>query len=112
MKKTKICATALGLAVLTSAMTVQAGTRRLDLLGERAPEAAAQRTVVITPATRHVRVEGGEIVKFVVGDRAFTWQFNGPPTTEVVKLNRIVPPGVLDQKVTAYVDPDPRYLPN
>jgi hypothetical protein len=110
MKATRVCATVLGLAVLASAIPSQAGTPRIALLGERAPDAAAARTIVITPETRSVNVEGGETVKFVVGDRAFAWSFNGPLVVGAVELNRIVPPGLMKHRVTAYVAPDPRYL--
>jgi len=42
-------------------------------LGDPAPAAAANRTIVITPATKYVNVEGGQTVKFVVGGKTFTW---------------------------------------
>jgi hypothetical protein len=111
MKATPVCATVLGLAVLISAIPSQAGTRRVGLLGERSAEAAAPRTIVITPETRSVNVEGGETVKFVAGDLSFAWTFNGPLVVDMVELNRIVPPGMLKNPVKAYVAPDPRYLP-
>jgi hypothetical protein len=112
MKRKTVYATALGLAILTAAITSQGAPWRADLLGQPAPVTAAQRTIVITPDTRSVRIEGGEVVKFVIGNRAFAWNFNGPTAVEVLALQRIAPAGALDHDVTAYIDPDPRYGPN
>ncbi len=49
----------------------------------------------------YVNVKDGEIVKFVVGDQAFAWNFNG--IVGAFELNRIAPAGVLDHHVMAYV---------
>jgi hypothetical protein len=100
----------LGLAVFASALPSHAGDGRLALLGQPAPAAAAERTIVITPDTRYVNVEGGETVRFVVGERVFAWSFDGALTVDAVDLKRIVPAGVVTNKVIAYVAPDPRYL--
>lgn len=81
-----------------------------SLLGDPAPLSAATRTIVITPGTRWVNVTGGDIVKFVAGDKAFAWDFDGGSATSAFELNRVAPPGTLDHKVTAYVAPDPRYI--
>ncbi|WP_020656999.1 CzcE family metal-binding protein [Massilia niastensis] len=110
MKATRVCATVLGLAVSALAIPSHAGTPCPALLGERAPEAAAARTIVITPDTKYVNVEGGETVRFVVGERAFAWNFNGSLIVDMVELNRVVPPDILNHKVRAFVAPDPRYL--
>ncbi len=84
--------------------------QRLDLLGQAAAPAAAARTIVITPSTRHVNVEGGEIVRFVVGDKDFAWHFNGPLAVSAFDLNRVTPPGMLDHRVTAYISPNLDYV--
>jgi hypothetical protein len=83
---------------------------RPDLWGDPAPVSAATRTIVITPDTRYVNVTGGEIVTFVVGDKAFAWSFNGTRYVAPFDLSMTAPPGVLDHAVIAYVAPDPRYL--
>lgn len=83
---------------------------RIDLLGDPAPLSAATRTIVITPATRHVNVTGGEIVRFVAGDKAFAWNFDGQPSAGAFALNLTAPPGVLDHEVMAYVAPNPLYI--
>lgn len=95
---------------LTVALPSYAGAPRSDLLGMSAPDAAATRTIAITPGTRYVNVTGGDIVKFVVGEKTFTWNFLLPIGMSSFELNRVAPPGLLDHTVTAYVAPDPRYM--
>lgn len=80
----------------------------LDFLGVAAAPQAAQRTIVITPQTRWVNVEGGEVIRFVAGNQQFAWNFDGP--ADAVDLKRVAPPGTLDHTVTAYVAPNPLYL--
>lgn len=84
------------------------GPLPLDLLGAPAPITAAIRTIVITPETQWVNVEGGEIVRFIVGNQMFAWNFIGWGI-DSFELNRVAPPGLLKQKITAYVSPDPRF---
>lgn len=81
----------------------------LDLLGMPAPLAAAQRTIVLTPASRWANVEGGEIVAFRLGERGFAWNFFVGATITSFPLNRVAPAGMLARTVTVYVTPDPRY---
>ena len=83
------------------------GNSGIALLGDPAPPATATRTIAIHPDTRYVNVTGGEIVKFTVGDKSFTWNFNGRPGS--FDLNVIAPPGVMDHRVIAYVAQNPMY---
>ncbi|MDO9420193.1 MAG: CzcE family metal-binding protein [Herminiimonas sp.] len=82
---------------------------RFDLLGNPAPSNAATRTIVITPETKWVNVEGGEIINFVVGDKSFGWDFFVGSTVSSFDLSRVAPPGVLNRRIEAYVSPDPKY---
>jgi hypothetical protein len=82
---------------------------RTDLLGDPAVVTAATRTIVIAPDTTYVNVTGGEIIKFVVGDKSFAWNFDAADYVENVDLNQTAPPGVLDHRVIAYVAPNPLY---
>lgn len=82
------------------------------LYGDLAPPASAQRTIVIHPDTRHVNVEGGEIVRFVVGDKEFAWNFFVASAISSFDLSEVAPPGILDHPVRAYVKPDPKYRGN
>ena len=83
---------------------------RFDLLGNAAPSTAATRNIVITPETKWVNVEGGEIINFIVGDKAFAWDFYVGSTVSSFDLSRVAPPGVLNRRIEAYVSPDPRYI--
>jgi hypothetical protein len=80
-------------------------------LGKAAPEqAAAGRVIVITDATRYVNVTGGQTVRFVVGDRSFTWSFQtGSAHVIPFDLQQIAPPGLLNHRVKAYVADNPLY---
>lgn len=83
---------------------------RFDLLGNAAPATAATRTIVITPETKWVNVEGGEVINFVVGDKFFAWDFYVGSTVSSFDLSRVAPAGVLNRRIEAYVSPDPRYI--
>jgi hypothetical protein len=96
------------LALSLSALSSMAATP-IDLLGETAPAAAANRTITIAPDTRYVNVQGGQTVRFNVGGQTFTWDFDGPDSVWSFDLNRVTPPGLLDHKVTAYISPNPLY---
>ena len=108
MKKTSLVSAVL-LSTLSLSACLPAATR-LDLLGQTAQPAAATRTIVITRDTRYVNVEGGEIIKFVVDGKTFTWVFNGTDNIQAFDLNEVTPPGLLDHRVRAYVSPNPMYL--
>jgi hypothetical protein len=84
-------------------------TTDLDLLGDPAPDSAAERTITIRPDTRYVNVQGGQVVKFDVGGKAFTWHFDGPDTVWAFDLNQVAPSGMLDHVVRAYISPNPLY---
>jgi hypothetical protein len=100
------------LAIVTPALlcaacsTSSGGMTWEERWGDPAPTAAAGQTIVIKPDTQYVNVTGGNIVKFVDGDKSFAWNFDGP-YGYTFELNRVAPPGVLDHRVMAYVDPDP-----
>ncbi|MDB5763463.1 MAG: hypothetical protein JWQ21_2458 [Herminiimonas sp.] len=102
---------ALAFMLSTASLPSGAVMHGVDFFGNPVPASAAQRTVTIKPDTKYVNVQGGEIIKFVVGDKAFAWDFNSP-ITRSFKLNRIAPPGVLDREVMTYVAPNPLYLPD
>lgn len=81
-----------------------------SLLGSPAPATAATRTIVITPNTRWANVTGGEIIKFVVADNTFTWNFNNSITVDDFDLRQVAPPGVFDHQVEVYIAPNPLYI--
>ena len=104
--------TAMTLAAASSAAF--AGVQPADLRGNAAPaQAAVDQVIVVTDATRHVNVTGGSTVRFVVGDRSFSWTFqNGSAHVVPFDLALIAPPGLLNHRVTAYVSDNPLYQGN
>lgn len=83
---------------------------RQDLLGDSAQSDAATRSIRVTSDTRYVHVEGGEIIAFVVEDKTFGWDFNGPLTVSSFDLQRVAPAGVLHHEVRVIIAPNPRYM--
>jgi hypothetical protein len=110
--KTRLLSPAILLIALTAAGVTACATRTsyADLYGDPAAPSAAQRTIVIYPNTRYVNVEGGEVIRFVVGDKEFGWNFLVARGISMFRLNEVAPPGLLDHEVRAYVSPDPRYI--
>ena len=104
MKFTLFISAAATLA-LTATMPAFAGDNG-SMYGQTTPATTADRTVLITPNTRFVNVTHGEVVNFVVGNKHFTWDFNGPSTLCAIDLQQIAP-GAFDHTVTAYVARDP-----
>ncbi|MFZ6773592.1 CzcE family metal-binding protein [Undibacterium sp. SXout7W] len=81
----------------------------LSLLGDSAPVTAATRTIVLTPSTTFVNVTGGETIKFIVGEKSFAWNFDGPVSS--FDLKRVAPANMLEQTLKVYVAPNPTYFP-
>jgi hypothetical protein len=108
MKTISLVRAVLALTLSLTALSSTA-TTRLDLLGDPAPDTAAERTIRITPDTKYVNVTGGQVVKFDVGGKTFTWHFDGPETVWAFDLNQVAPSGLLDHVVTAYISPNPIY---
>ena len=98
-----LCALAGGTA-LAPALAEQ----RIDLLGD-AVAAPIGRPVRIGAATRYVNVEGGEVIRFDVNGKSFSWSFSGPLAVTSFNLMRIAPPGTLDHDVMVYIAPNPNY---
>jgi hypothetical protein len=73
-----------------------------DLYGEPAASGyEADRTIVVTPQTKFINVNHGEIVNLKIGDREVAWNFDG--MTRPFDLSKIAPEGSLDHKVDVYV---------
>lgn len=86
-----------------------ADNKYVHLFGDPATDDYATRTIVITPDTCYINAEGGEVIRFVVGDRSFAWTFNVARTVKAFDLNDVAPPGLLQRRVRAYVSDDPKY---
>jgi hypothetical protein len=112
MKKISVSLKVLLMCLSTAALAACA-TRPgyTHLYGSPVPAAAwADRTIVIRPDTRHINVEGGQTVKFIVGEKSFGWHFMAARTVTNFDLKEIAPPDMLEHSVIAYVSPDPRYI--
>lgn len=105
-----IHATAAALVIGASSVAANAATSPA-LIGEMASPSYANRTLFIDSGTRSVNVTQGETVKFVLNDgRTFAIDFDG--VAEPVNLQRLVPAGMLDHRVNAYIAESPLNLPN
>ena len=99
---------ALSATVGTTAMAVDKETQALlssrvkEPFGTPAPEAAAQRTITITPTTKYINVERWEVVKFVVDGKSFTWNFY-TYGTPIFEMAAIAPKDINVGKVVVYV---------
>ena len=75
-----------------------------DMYGEpAAADAAYDRTIVVTPQTRYINVNHGEIVNLKVGGQDIAWNFDGI-AGKPFDLTKIAPEGSLDHKVMVYVE--------
>jgi photosystem II stability/assembly factor-like uncharacterized protein len=110
MKLKPLVSAVVALALALPALSSMAAETPRELLGDPAPDASAERTVSITPETKYVNVQGGQIVKFDVGGKTFTWDFDTAETVMSFDLNRVAPDGLLDHAITAYVSPNPLYI--
>jgi hypothetical protein len=97
------------IAIVSSGCSSQSGGMTWEnRWGDPGSTTGATRTITISPNTQYVNVTGGQIVKFVDGDKSFAWNFDGPGGY-TFDLAQVAPRGTLDHSVQAYVDPDPFY---
>ncbi|MDB5989858.1 MAG: hypothetical protein JWQ10_1261 [Herbaspirillum sp.] len=97
--------------LLAGCANTQPSNIRTDLWGSPAPAAAATKTIVVTPETKFVNLVGGDVVRFVVGDKSFTWSFDGiyfPAAIDISKVSN----GLLQRPLMAYVVANPMYQPD
>jgi len=94
--------------LLAGCAGMQNGGDRTDLWGSPATAAAATKTIVVTPQMTYVNLIGGDVVRFVVGDKSFTWSFDGayfPAAIDISKVSN----GLLQRPLIAYVEANPMY---
>ncbi len=92
------------LILSAASLAARATVTDADMLGRAAQPSAAERTVIISPKTRWVTVERGEVVKFVANGQEFAWAFNGMASS--FDLNRVAPTGTLNRDLKVYVWPN------
>jgi len=74
-----------------------------DLYGEPAAgDYTANRTIVVTPQTKYINVNHGEVVNLKIGDKEMAWNFDG--LARPFELSKIAPEGSLDHKVQVFVE--------
>ena len=88
-------------SIALSVASLYAFAADADLYGKEASPAAAKRTVVVEPNTRHVNVTHYEIVKLVVNGQELAWHFDG--TLASFKLGAMDPRFAAVQNVTVYI---------
>jgi hypothetical protein len=99
----KVFAPAVAALALSAASLSAFALTTGDLYGEPAAAGSApDRTIVVTPSTKYINVEHGDIVKVKAGSQEFTWNFDG--VTRPFDLDKIAPEGSLDHKVEVYVE--------
>ncbi len=97
------------LALASASLALSACAADSSMLGQSEPAGYATRTVVVGPDTTYINVDRGDVVKFVVGDKSFSWSFDTPSTISEVTLNQVAPAGMLDHTVKAYIKRIPVY---
>lgn len=99
------------ITLLCAACVSPGGRPRIDLWGDPASPATATRTIVIRGNVRYVNVTGGEIIRFIVDDQTFAWNFNSSQEIPPFDLKLIAPPDFfIDHRVLVYVAPNPLYV--
>ncbi|WP_343733081.1 CzcE family metal-binding protein [Duganella sp.] len=100
----------LTIAALAIALPLSASAaNKTHVNGSAATASAAARVINVLPKTKHVNVEQGETVKFVVGDKSFTWHFDTLRASDSFPLSKIAPAGIDTHRVRVYVSPNPLY---
>lgn len=92
-----------------AAMAHQSNAEVNPAYGSAAPAPAATRTIVVSPATKSVNVNKGDVVTFEVNGKSFTWQFDTLRDNDRFELSAIAPAGVGAHGVSVYVAPNPLY---
>ncbi|HEY6721591.1 MAG TPA: CzcE family metal-binding protein [Burkholderiales bacterium] len=92
---------AVAVLALSAASLSAVAMTNADRYGEAASPVAADRTSVISPNSRFVNVNHGEVVKFVANGQEFAWDFDGLPQS--FDLKQVAPQGALAQNVKVYI---------
>lgn len=108
--KTTIAAILFAAAVAPlAAMAHQPNVVASPALGSVAPAQAATRTITISPATKSINVEKGDVVTIDVDGKSFTWQFDTVRDSDRFALAAIAPAGISTHGVWVYVSPNSLY---
>lgn len=108
MNRKLLSAAAIMLTLSAASLPSIAQRNYVELYGSPAAPTVSARTIVIHPDTRYVNVRGGEVVRFVVGEKSFAWNFDVAQTVGTFELNEVAPAGLLDHPIRVYVGLNPR----
>jgi hypothetical protein len=86
---------------LTCAVPASWAEVPLYKLGGAVDASQAERSITIGPETRWANVHYGESVRFVSGQQAFVWKFDGSASS--FDLTRVAPAGFMDRPFMVYV---------
>lgn len=91
-------------ASFLTVLSAHAGEIDKSPYGAAVPDTApAERVVEIRPGDRWANVTNGETVKFVVGDKSFTYHVWTIPNVNAFDLDKIAPADVKAAGITVYV---------
>ncbi|MET3109454.1 hypothetical protein AAKU58_004311 [Oxalobacteraceae bacterium GrIS 1.18] len=75
--------------------------------GETAQTAVNSRQIDVDVKANDVDVKAGEAVTFNIDGKAFSWKLDGIKTKSSFDMSKIAQVGVLNRKVTIYIDRTP-----
>lgn len=93
---------------LTLPLTAMA-VNHTHVKGSAATATAGTRVIHVLPKTKHVNVTQGDTVKFVVGDKSFTWHFDTLQASASFLLSTIAPASFETHSIRVYVSPNALY---
>jgi hypothetical protein len=80
-----------------------------DPYGVAADRASPEREIVVSPTTKHVNVNQGEVVKFVSEGKSFTWKFD-TFAQRPFEMQKIAPKDFVHSNPTVYLGANPLYF--
>ncbi|MBG6220963.1 MULTISPECIES: CzcE family metal-binding protein [unclassified Janthinobacterium] len=92
-----------------AAMAHQGEMHSSPAFGSAAPARSATRAITISSATKYVNVTQGDVVKFDVDGKTFTWQFDTLRANASFDFSAIAPSGANTHGIRVYVAPNPTY---
>lgn len=104
MKHPFLISCTLAMVLALSGTTTMAAGHADKTFGEAGQAIDATRTITIDAGTKYVDVKTGETINFNIGDKSFTWNFDGTTGRSKFGMDKIAPPRLLTHKVMIYID--------
>jgi hypothetical protein len=102
------------LTLSAASLSAVASLKFADVYGEPAQASSRERAIISAVANRTIGIDGKtkwvnlthyDVIRFVSGDREFTWYFDGLAQPGPLDLREFAPAGFVDHRVTVYVLP-------